>query len=111
MEETLAVRKLDRLGVVLVAGGILATALLPFIYVKANRIAAGKPMLLMQLLPQPSVVILLVLLIATALATLILRNAFIRLALGTLCLAALIAAIGLTATAATPPGSTVARMT
>jgi len=111
MEETLAVRKLDRLGVVLVAGGIAATALLPFIYVKANRIAAGKPMLLTQLLPQPSVLILLVLLIATALATLFLRNAFIRLALGTLCLAGLIAAIGLTATAATPPSSTVARMT
>lgn len=111
MEETLAVRKLDRLGVVLVAGGIVATALLPFIYVKANRIAAGKPMLLTQLLPQPSVVILLVLLIATALATLFLKNAFVRLGLGTLCLIALIAAIGLTATASTPPGSTVARMT
>ncbi|QWW68237.1 ABC transporter permease [Rhizobium sp. WYJ-E13] len=111
MEETLAVRKLDRLGVVLVAGGIAATTLLPFIYVKANRIAAGKPMLLTQLLPQTSVLILLALLAATALATLFLRNAFIRLALGTLCLAGLIAAIGLTATAATPPGSTVARMT
>lgn len=111
MEETLAVRKLDRLGVVLVAGGIVATALLPFIYVKANRIAAGKPMLLTQLLSQPSVIILLVLLIATALATLFLRNAFIRLGLGTLCLAALIVAIGLVATASTPSGSTVARMT
>lgn len=111
MEETLAVRKLDRLGVVLVAGGIVATALLPFIYVKANRIAAGKPMLLTQLLPQPSVLILLVLLLATALATLFLRSAIIRLTIGTLCLAALIAAIGLVATAATPPGSTVARMT
>ncbi|MNL83870.1 hypothetical protein D3C87_2116420 [compost metagenome] len=66
MEETLAVRKLDRLGVVLVAGGIAATALLPFIYVKAKRIAAGKPMLLTQLLPQTSVVILLALLVATA---------------------------------------------
>ncbi len=111
MEETLAVRRLDRLGLVLVAGGIAATALLPFIYVKANRIAAGKPMLLTQLLPQPSVLILLVLLAVTALATLFLRSALVRLALGTLSLAALIAAIGLTATAATPAGSTVARMT
>ena len=75
MEETLAVRRLDRLGVVLVAGGIAATALLPFIYVKANRIAAGKPMLLTQLLPQPSVLVLLVLLAVTALATLFLRSA------------------------------------
>ncbi|MBY3047679.1 ABC transporter permease [Rhizobium leguminosarum] len=111
MEETLAVRRLDRLGVVLVAGGIAATALMPFIYVKANRIAAGKPMLLMQLLPQPSVVILTVLLLLTAIATLFLRNAIARLAIATLCLAALIVAIGLVSTAATPPGSTVARMT
>ncbi|MBY3172329.1 ABC transporter permease [Rhizobium leguminosarum] len=111
MEETLAVRRLDRLGVVLVAGGIAATALMPFIYVKANRIAAGKPMLLMQLLPQLSVIILTVLLLLTAFATLFLRHAVARLVIATLCLAALIVAIGLVSTAATPPGSTVARMT
>ncbi|MEH7879566.1 ABC transporter permease [Rhizobium laguerreae] len=111
MEETLAVRRLDRLGVVLVAGGIAATALMPFIYVKANRIAAGKPMLLMQLLPQSSVIILTMLLLLTAFATLFLRHAIVRLVIATLCLAALIVAIGLVSTAATPPGSTVARMT
>ncbi|MBY3041145.1 ABC transporter permease [Rhizobium laguerreae] len=111
MAETLAVRRLDRLGVVLVAGGIAATALMPFIYVKANRIAAGKPMLLMQLLPQLSVIILTVLLLLTAFATLFLRHAVTRLVIATLCLAALIVAIGLVSTAATPPGSTVARMT
>ncbi|TAX53890.1 ABC transporter permease [Rhizobium leguminosarum] len=111
MAETSAVRRLDRLGVVLVAGGIAATALMPFIYVKANRIAAGKPMLLMQLLPQPSVIILTVLLLFTAFATLFLTNAIARLIIATLCLAALIVAIGLVSTAATPPGSTVARMT
>ncbi|MBY3234540.1 MULTISPECIES: ABC transporter permease [Rhizobium] len=111
MEDTLAVRRVDRLGVVLVAGGVAATALMPFIYVKANRIAAGKPMLLMQLLPQSSVIILTVLLLLTAFATLFLRHAIVRLAIATLCLAALIVAIGLVSTAATPPGSTVARMT
>ncbi|MGR9244369.1 ABC transporter permease [Rhizobium leguminosarum] len=111
MAETLAVRRLDRLGVVLVAGGIAATALMPFLYVKANRIAAGKPMLLMQLLPQSSVIILTVLLLLTAFATLFLTNAIARLVIATLCLAALIVAIGLVSTAATPPGSTVARMT
>ncbi|WP_454848055.1 ABC transporter permease [Rhizobium binxianense] len=111
MEETSAVRRLDRLGAVLVAGGILATALLPFIYVKANRIAAGKPMLLMQLLPQASVIVLTLLLVLTALAALFLRNALARLAVATLALSALIVAIGLVSTAATPPGSTVARMT
>ncbi|OWO96809.1 ABC transporter permease [Rhizobium esperanzae] len=111
MDETSAVRRLDRLGVVLVAGGIAATALMPFIYVKANRIAAGKPMLLTQLLPQASVVILTALLILTALATLFLRSAVARLVIATLCLAALVVAIGLVSSAATPPGSTVARMT
>jgi osmoprotectant transport system permease protein len=111
MEETLAVRKLDRLGVVLVVAGIAAAGLLPFIYVKANRIAAGKPMFLMQLLNQPSAVILTLLLVLTACAVLFLENATVRLVISTLCLAALMAAIGLVAAAFTPEGSTVARMT
>jgi osmoprotectant transport system permease protein len=111
MEETLAVRKLDRLGVVLVVAGVAATTLLPFIYVKANRIAAGKPMLLTQLLNQPSAIALTLLLLATALAAVFLHNVHARLAIATLCLVALIAAIGLVATAFTPENSNVARMT
>jgi len=111
MEETLAVRKLDRLGVVLVIAGVLASALLPFIYVKANRIASGKPMLLTQLLDQPAAIIFTLLLIATAFAALFLQNAVLRLAISTLALAALIAAIGFAATAFTPPNSNAARMT
>ncbi len=111
MEETLAVRKLDRLGVVLVIAGVVAAALLPFIYVKANRIASGKPMLLTQLLDQPATIVLTLLLIATAFAALFLQNAVLRLAISTLALAALIAAIGLAATAFTPPNSNAARMT
>ncbi|KQV20797.1 ABC transporter permease [Rhizobium sp. Root1203] len=110
MEETSAVRRLDRLGVVLVVAGVAAT-LLPFIYVKANRIAAGKPVLLMQLLNQPSAIVLTVLLLSTALAVLLVRNVRLRLAIATLCLLALIAAIGLVATAFTPENSNVARMT
>ncbi|KQV84080.1 ABC transporter permease [Rhizobium sp. Root1220] len=111
MEETLAVRKLDRLGVVLVAAAAIATALLPFIYVKANRIAAGKPLLLTHLLGQPSVLVLTLLLVATAFAVLYLQNPFTRLVIATLCFAALLAAIGFVATAFTPVNSTVARMT
>ena len=110
MAETLAVRRLDRLGVVLVVAGVAAT-LLPFIYVKANRIAAGKPVLLMQLLNQPSAIVLTVLLLSTALAVLLAHNVRLRLAIATLCLVALIAAIGLVATAFTPENSNVARMT
>jgi len=111
MEETLAVRKLDRLGVVLVTTGVAATALLPFIYVKANRIAAGKPMLLTQLLNQPSALILTILLLATAFAVLFLQNALLRLVIATLCFAALLATIGFAASAFTPPASNAARMT
>ncbi|CCM74240.1 ABC transporter permease [Rhizobium mesoamericanum] len=111
MEETLAVRKLDRLGVVLVTSGVVATALLPFIYVKANRIAAGKPMVLTQLLNQPSAVILTILLVVTALAVLFLQNALLRLVIATLCIGALLATIGLAAAAFTPPNSNAARMT
>jgi len=111
MEETLAVRKLDRLGVVLVTTGVVATALLPFIYVKANRIAAGKPMLLTQLLNQPSALILTILLLATAFAVLFLQNALLRLVVATLCFAALLATIGFAASAFTPPNSNAARMT
>ena len=111
MEDALAVRRVDRLGVVLVAGGALAVAWMPFIIVKANRIAAGKPQLLTQLLGQPAAMVLLVLLTAAALVVLFLHNQFLRLGIGTLAIVMLIVTLGLVSTAATPTGSTVARIT
>jgi osmoprotectant transport system permease protein len=111
MEDSIAVRKLDRLGLVLVTAGAAATVLMPFLFVKANRIASGKPMLLPQLLGEPSAIVLLFLLVLTALVTLLLRNTLARLVIATLCLAALVVAIGLVSTAVTPPGSSVARIT
>ncbi|MQB44274.1 ABC transporter permease [Rhizobium sp. ICMP 5592] len=111
MEDALAARRVDRLGVVLVAGGALAATLMPFIIVKANRIAAGKPQLLIQLLAQPSALALLALLVATALVALFLRNQLARLGIATLTIAFLIVTLGLVSTAATPAGSTVARIT
>ena len=111
MEDALAVRRVDRLGVVLVAGGALAVAWMPFIIVKANRIAAGKPQLLTQLLGQPAAMVLLVLLTAAALAVLFLHSQFLRLGIGTLAIVMLIVTLGLVSTAATPTGSTVARIT
>jgi osmoprotectant transport system permease protein len=68
-------------------------------------------MLLTQILNQPSAIALALLLISTALAVLFLQNVHIRLTIATLCLAALIAAIGLVASAFTPENSIVARMT
>ncbi|MDL2404968.1 ABC transporter permease [Rhizobium calliandrae] len=111
MEHALAVRRVDRLGMVLVAGGLLATASMPFVIVKANRIAAGKPQLLTQLLAQPVALALLILLVATALAALFLRNQLVRLGIATFAIALLIITLGLVSTAATPAGSTVARIT
>ncbi|WP_047461467.1 ABC transporter permease [Rhizobium rhizogenes] len=111
MEDALAARRVDRLGVVLVAGGALAVTLMPFIIVKANRIAAGKPQMLIQLLPQPSALALLALLVATALAALFLRSQLARLGIATLTIAFLIVTLGLVSTTATPAGSTVARIT
>src|ERR1700709_686004 len=111
MEEVQAARKLDRLGLVLVAAGAAATAWMPFIIVKANRIASGKPLLLTQLLSQPVAIALLCLLLATAMAAIFVRNPVPRLAVATLCIAILLLAIGLVATAATPIGSASARIT
>lgn len=111
MEDALAVRRVDRLGVVLVAGGGLAMAWMPFIIVKANRIAAGKPQLLTQLIAQPAALMLIALLAAAALAALFLRNQVIRLGIATLAITALIVTLGLVSTVATPAGSTVARIT
>ncbi|MFS8048405.1 ABC transporter permease [Rhizobium sp. BR 314] len=111
MEDALAVRRLDRLGVVLVAGGLIAVAWMPFIIVKANRIAAGKPQLLTQLLGQPMALILLTLLAMTALAALFLQSQVVRLGIATLAIAMLIVTLGFVSTAATPAGSTVARIT
>jgi osmoprotectant transport system permease protein len=84
---------------------------MPFIIVKANRIAAGKPQLLAQLLAQPFALALLTLLIATALAVLFLRNPPARLGIATLTIAVLIVTLGFVSTAATPAGSTVAPIT
>jgi osmoprotectant transport system permease protein len=111
MEEAYAVRRVDRLGVVLVAAGLVATATMPFIIVKANRIAAGKPQLLTQLIAQPVTMALVALLLVTAVAALFLRNPLARLVLATLCIGCLLLAIGLVSTAATPAGSASARIT
>ncbi len=111
MQDGYGIRRADRLGMVLAAAGLLATATMPFIIAKANRIAAGKPLLLTQLFGQPVVIILLAGLLATALAAIFVRKATVRLAIATLCIATLLLAIGLVSTSATPVGSASARIT
>lgn len=111
MEDAQTTHPADRLGVVLVASGAAAIAWMPFIIVKANRIAAGKPQLLPQLIAQPAALTLIVLLVVAAVAAAFLKNQILRLGIATLTIAALIVALGVVSTAATPPGSTVARIT
>lgn len=111
MEDGYAVRRVDRLGVVLVGAGFAAAATMPFIVAKANRIAAGKPLLLTSLLAQPIALALVALLLGTAISTIFLRRPFVRLAIATLCLIALLMTIGIVSTSATPPGSASARIT
>ena len=111
MEDGYAVRRVDRLGVVLTGAGFAAAATMPFIVAKANRIAAGKPLLLTSLLAQPIALALVALLLGTAISTIFLRRPFVRLAIATLCLIALLMTIGIVSTSATPPGSASARIT
>jgi len=111
MEDGYAVRRVDRLGVVLAGAGFAAAATMPFIVAKANRIAAGKPLLLTSLLAQPIALALVGLLLGTAISTIFLRRPFVRLAIATLCLIALLMTIGIVSTSATPPGSASARIT
>lgn len=111
MEGALAIRVLDRLGIVLVVAGALAAGFLPFVIVKANRIASGKPAFLVQLIHEPAAILLAVLLIVTAAAALLVNNAGIRLVVATICLTALIIALGIISTNVTPPGSASARIT
>jgi len=106
-----ATRAVDRLGIVLCAAGAAAVALTPFVIVKANRIAAGKPMPLAALAGQPAALALIVMLVVTGLAALFSRSARARLVVATLTLGLLILAIGLVSAAVTPPGSTAARVT
>jgi osmoprotectant transport system permease protein len=110
-QEGRAPRRIDRLGAVLVIIGLVSTALMPFIIVKPNRIAAGKPLLLTQLLNYPIASVLLALLVVAGLAALFLRNPLWRLVIATVTIACLIAAIGLVSLASTPANSTSARIT
>jgi osmoprotectant transport system permease protein len=111
MRDASAAHPYDRLGVVLTVAGILATVLMPFIFVKANRIAAGKPMLLTALAEQPVVIALLVMLALSAVAAILLANAAARLAIATITLGLLILAVGLTSKTAAPAGSAASRIT
>jgi osmoprotectant transport system permease protein len=98
----------DRLGV-LVALLALAGAVTPFVAFRANRIIAGKAMMLWQVLPAWELAIIGVVLAAgAAMAAMRLTPRF-RLLIGLAALLALAVAIGDAAQGLTPPGDTISR--
>lgn len=84
----------SRLAACLVGVSVAAVLWLPFVSVKANRIALGDAYGLFQLLPQPSVQLLLLVLSVWALAALFVTSPRWRLLAALLGLLALVAALG-----------------
>jgi osmoprotectant transport system permease protein len=98
----------DRLGV-LVALLALAGAVTPFVAFRANRIIAGKAMMLWQVLPAWELAIIGVVLAAAAVMAAMRLTPRFRLLIGLAALLALAVAIGDAAQGLTPPGDTISR--
>lgn len=98
----------DRLGV-LVALLALAGAVTPFVAFRANRIIAGKAMMLWQVLPAWELAIIGVVLAAAAVMAVMRLTPRFRLLIGLAALLALAVAIGDAAQGLTPPGDTISR--
>jgi osmoprotectant transport system permease protein len=98
----------DRLGV-LVALLALAGAATPFVAFRANRIIAGKAMMLWQVLPAWELAIIGVVLAAAAVMAVLRLTPRFRLLIGLAALLALAVAIGDAAQGLTPPGDTISR--
>jgi osmoprotectant transport system permease protein len=98
----------DRLGV-LVALLALAGAVTPFVAFRANRIIAGKAMMLWQVLPAWELAIIGVVLAAAAVMAVLRLTPRFRLLIGLAALLALAVAIGDAAQGLTPPGDTISR--
>jgi osmoprotectant transport system permease protein len=98
----------DRLGV-LVALLALAGAVTPFVAFRANRVIAGKAMMLWQVLPAWELAIIGVVLAAAAVMAVLRLTPRFRLLIGLAALLALAVAIGDAAQGLTPPGDTISR--
>ncbi len=94
--------KVDRFGVVLVLAGGLAAMFMPLVVIKPNRIAAGVPAAIQDLLGVPAASVLLIVLIAAAVVALAFKGAAIRLAAAALLIVAACVCLGLIATAVLP---------
>jgi osmoprotectant transport system permease protein len=105
-----ASQRIDRLGALLVAVGVLSLALLPAIVFKANRIMPGEPRALFELLPVWGSAALAISLLGAALSGLFVRDARVRLIAAIAAIAVLALAVGHAADVLTPPGNRVLRV-
>ena len=102
--------RLDPLGVLLTAAGVVSLVLLPFVLFKANRIMPGDPRSLAQALPLWGTLACELALGAAALAALTVADGRLRLAAALLGLIAVALAAGAAGDALTPAGNLVARI-
>ncbi|MCP8937154.1 ABC transporter permease [Alsobacter sp. SYSU M60028] len=100
----------DRLGSLLAAVGFAAAVLLPFMIVKANRIASGQPHGLADSLSRAGAAELAALLAVVAGVAMLVRAPTVRLAAALAGLAGLAAAVSHAASRFTPPGDSFARV-
>ena len=102
--------RLDRLGTLLVAGGLAALLCLPFVLVKSNRIVPGDPRAMLQAVPLWMAAGCQVVLLVTAVLAVCVGNARLRLAAALLAVGALALTLAAAGNALTPPGNKVVRI-
>jgi len=102
--------KIDRLGALLAVAGIAAITLLPFVIFKVNRIVPGNPHGIMDVLPAPTALPSIAILVFAAVTALRSGNAYYRLAAALLGIAAVAMALAAAGNTLTPPGNKIVRI-
>lgn len=103
-------RRLDRLGTLLAAVGLLALVCLPFVYFKANRIVPGDPRTMIQAVPLWAALVCQATLLLAAVTAVGVANARLRLAAAVLGIVALALTLAAAGNALTPTGNRVVRV-
>jgi osmoprotectant transport system permease protein len=102
--------KIDRLGALLALGGTAAIALLPFVIFKVNRIVPGDPRGLIDVLPAPTALACIAILVFAAVTAVGAGNAYLRLTAALLAVAAVAMAAAAAGDALTPAGNKIVRI-
>lgn len=106
----MSTRRLDRLGTLLAAVGLVTLVCLPFVYLKANRIVPGDPRTLLAAVPLWVALACQAALLLAAVAAIGLASARLRLAAALLGIVALALTVAAAGTALTPAGNKVVRV-